>query len=306
MAKSTKKSNKTKGPSRFRRFLAFWASEKFRYPLGLFLIIFGIYLLVSFVSYLFSGNVDHSKLDLSWRELIFNSGIEVENIAGKTGAFLGETIINRGFGIPSFVFIFLLVITALRLFGVKSIRMAKSFAYSLVLLAWFSLALGLVSSKFLPEQYEYLGGMYGLILSGWLCSIIGTVGASFLLSLILFVIVIVAFSSFIPWLNRLFSKKEESSDVPVIVDQDINIAEEAIEPENPSISKIITEEDLIEAIFDPDSLDEPEFESNFSGKDVLKSIESQQMDVVQTKTEDANEPDLLIENLLLGKEEEIE
>ncbi|MDX9882720.1 MAG: DNA translocase FtsK 4TM domain-containing protein [Prolixibacteraceae bacterium] len=296
MAKKAAKAGKPKGPSVFQKISGFFTGAKFRYTLGLFFLIIGLYLLVSFVSFLFSGGTDQSKLDISWGRLILDSEIKVENVAGKTGAFLGEVIINRGFGLSSFIFVFLVIATALRLFGSKLISLPKAYAYSLILVIWISTTLGLLAGTG-TEQFLNYGGLYGFILSNWLGAMIGTIGAIMLLFLLLFLILVIAFSGFIPWLSSLFTRtpKEEKA-IPVEMTENNGEKQtgKVIELDDPSISKVINEDDLIEAIFDPDSDDEPEFEQTLSSRDILTSIESRRKEKDEEETEG---PELLVEKL---------
>ena len=55
----------------------FFLNEKFRLILGTFVLLVSAYLLVAFISFLFYGAADQSKLDLPWRQLVFESEIKV-------------------------------------------------------------------------------------------------------------------------------------------------------------------------------------------------------------------------------------
>ena len=48
------------------------------------MLVFGVYLLIAFISFLIYGSADQSKLDISWRTLIKSADIRVQNKAGKT------------------------------------------------------------------------------------------------------------------------------------------------------------------------------------------------------------------------------
>jgi len=62
MAKKTKKpvvkKEKERKPSKIRAMINFFGSTHFRFTLGLFLLVFGVYLAISIVSYCFSGAFD--------------------------------------------------------------------------------------------------------------------------------------------------------------------------------------------------------------------------------------------------------
>ena len=288
MAKQIKKPAKAPAPKKTGGIVLFFKSNQFRYTLGLFLMIISGYMAVSFVSYVISGGVDQSKLDLPWRDFLFDPSVKVQNIAGKGGAFLSERFINMGFGFPSFFFILIFFVAALNLFGYRKIKFFKTLVFSFIWMLWASIALGLLINT-ADNQFLNIGGMYGFILSSLLSSILGTLGATLILIFTLFILLVVTFQQFIPWLTRVFTKKEKES---VITDQLTDELSPELEVETTplkeaevvSISKVINEDDKIEAIFNPDSSDEDdievdvddddfEIENTLSQKDVEMSIE---------------------------------
>jgi len=273
ITKPAKKPVNGKKPSRIKRIINFFRSNQFKYTLGIFLLIFGGYLAVAFVSYAFSGRVDQSKLDLPWSDFLFDPSVQVQNIAGKGGAFLSEQFINLGFGFPSFFFILLFLVAALNLFGFKRIKFFKTLLFSILWMLWLSIALALALTVSSGDQFLYVGGMYGFILSSLLSSLLGAFGAALILIFILFVLLILTFKQFIPWLTRVLARKEKD---PELIKDSITKLEEVLpvkEITDPSISKIITEDDQIKAIFDPDSEDDFEVEDTVSKKNVELSIE---------------------------------
>jgi len=273
ITKPAKKPVNGKKPSRIKRIINFFRSNQLKYTLGVFLMIFSGYLAVAFVSYVFSGRVDQSKLDLPWADFLFDPSVQVQNIAGKGGAFLSEQFINLGFGFPSFFFILLFLVAALNLFGYKGVKFFKTLLFSILWMLWSSIALALALTVSSGDQFLYVGGMYGFILSSLLSSLLGAFGAALILIFILFVLLILTFRQFIPWLTRVLARKEK--DPELITDSTPKIEEvlPVKEIADPSISKIITEDDQIKAIFDPDSEDDFEIEDTVSKKDVELSIE---------------------------------
>jgi len=309
MAKKIKKPEKEPQPSKTAGIVNFFKSNQFRYTLGFFLSVFSGYMAVAFVSYIMSGKVDQSKLDLPWRDFLFDPSVEVKNIAGKGGAYLSEQFINLGFGFPSFFFILIFFVGALNLFGYKEIRFFKTLLFSVLWMIWSSIALGLALAATSGDQFLYVGGMYGFILSSLLSSLLGGFGATLILMFLLFVLLIVTFKQFIPWLTSVFTKKDKD---PSIAE---NLSSELLpemvgsaplqEIADPAISKIITEDDRIEAIFDPDSKDlddDFEIENTIKKSDVELSIEdilfadSPVKDEPKIKESKFKEPELLIEN----------
>jgi len=278
MAKKIKKPVKEPKPSKSWGIMRFFKSNKFKYTLGLFLMILSGYMAVAFFSYAFTGLTDQSKLDVPWQSFFFDSSVKVQNIAGKGGALLSEFIINKGFGFPSIFFIVISFMAALNLFGWKQIKLFRIILFSLVWMMWGSVALGFIQPKHDGNEFLNIGGSYGDLYSNGLSSLFGSFGAALILIFTLFVLLIVTFSQFTPWLSRIFAKKVKE---PVISEQLADVPKDELEEEadllqseSLSISKVITEEDKIEAIFDPDSLnDDFEIENTVSKKDVELSIE---------------------------------
>ena len=141
------------------------------------------YMTVAFISYIFSGAVDQSKLDL------------------------------LGFGFPSFFFILIFFVAALNLFGYRGIRFFKTLVFTTVWMLWTSIALGLALTDTVGDEFLYVGGMYGFILSSLLTSLLGTIGAALILIFTLFVLLVVTFSQFLPWVTGMFAQKEKEPEI---------------------------------------------------------------------------------------------
>ncbi len=320
MAKKTTKpaTKAAKGAksSRIVRIKNFFQSNQFRYTLGFFLSIFSGYLAVAFVSYITSGRVDQSKLDLPWQDFLFDPSVDVHNFAGKGGAYLSEQFINLGFGFASFIFIPIFIIAALNLFGYKGIKFLKTLLFSILWMLWSSIALALVMAVSTPDQFLYVGGMYGFILSSLLSSLLGAFGAALILIFILFVLLILTFKQFIPWLTRIFARKEKDPTLAEVKSLKLSKVSPELEITDPAISKIITEDNKIEAIFDPDSKEEElvnkiddddfEIENTLSKKNVEISIEdmlfSSEPNPVKPKSK---EPNLIVSKSVSDNDTEV-
>ncbi len=230
----------------------FFLNEKFRFILGIFVLLVSAYLLIAFVSYLFYGAADQSKLDLPWKDLVLKSGIKVDNKAGKTGAFLSEHIMNRGFGIASFLFVYLLVITGLKILGRNLVKYRRALVFSLLLMLWISVTLGFVFPKTNSTSFIYPGGQYGFVLSNWLSSLVGKAGLVIILFIFILSILIIRFEKAYALFKNLFRKKEKTEEENNIVSGEL--ADQLVSDD--SISKVIDEDDNIQAIFEPDEEEE--------------------------------------------------
>jgi S-DNA-T family DNA segregation ATPase FtsK/SpoIIIE len=280
-AKPVKRPAKVKKPSRLKSIIAFLKSNHFKYTLGAFILLFSGYLCVAFISYIFSGAADQSKLDMSFSELI-DPAVKVQNFAGKGGAWMAEQFINQGFGLPSFFFLLIMVVGALHLFGYKEIRFWKTLLFSVLWMLWLSVTLALFLNVTSSTTFLCVGGMYGFIFSSLFTSFLGTIGAALILVFLLFVLLVVTFRQFLPWFSGVIAKKDK--DPAIAVSDDVaEVADIPAPPvqqtEDSAISKTINEDDKIQTTFNPDEQDDDfEIENTVSQKDVELSIEDMLFD----------------------------
>ena len=157
---------------------AFFRDERVKITFGLFIIGFGLFLLVAFISYFFTWKADQS---FDYSGLLSGSDVKVENWSGKTGARLANVFMNRWIGIPSLVLPVLLILCGIRLLGVHVRRLGKLIIISLTGALLLSITLGYLSGN----QAQYLGsgsgGAHGYFISRWLNSFIGLTGSGILL-----------------------------------------------------------------------------------------------------------------------------
>jgi S-DNA-T family DNA segregation ATPase FtsK/SpoIIIE len=187
---------------------------------------------------------------LPWKELILNSEIKVSNKAGKTGAYLSDVIMNRGFGFASFIFIYLLIITGVKVLGRNIVNYRHSLIYSIVSIVWISLFLGFVFPKSNAGSYIYPGGQYGFILSNWLSSLVGKTGLVLILFISFLTIIIIRFDAAYEKLKSLLRKKDKVQSEPLMEESLQDYADDK------SISKVIEgDADVIHTVFDPDAGD---------------------------------------------------
>ena len=256
---SRKPVNNNKKAKTSRSFWSGITSQKVGYTLAVLLLIFTVYLTIAFISFIFTGDSDQSKLDIHWGKLVTNPEIRVENAAGKTGAWLADVIINRWFGIASFVFIYLLLIVVLRLTGLRISHFRKNVALSLIAVLWISVTLGFLFQDNASGAFLYPGGKYGFVISSWISSMIGKPGSALLLLAAGFLICAVSFRNFLPWMMRITLSKIKSAreETPVRESEEFLSVGNPDDEMDTAISKVIGDDDLVTAIFDPDSTPVP-------------------------------------------------
>lgn len=258
--KPVKKTKKTQAQKR----ISIFKNEKARFILGVMILLFSAYLLISFVSFLFYGASDQSIMDSSWSEFLFNSEVKAKNMGMKFGAYLSEVIVNRGFGIASFLFIYILALIAIKILGRNIPHLQRNLLYSTISILWISVALGLFFNKTSSGSFIYYGGHYGFIMSNWLRSLIGAVGLVFLLFITGLTIVVFRFDNAYFVITGIFSRKgnlvndEEDMEFDEMSEREVPISDapqETLVPDQ-AISKIIDDDDVVKAIFEPDEADE--------------------------------------------------
>ncbi|WP_321282525.1 DNA translocase FtsK 4TM domain-containing protein [Marinifilum fragile] len=282
---ATKKKSKPKSRRKIFSKPKFLSDERTRFILGVTLSLFTIYTSLAFVSFFFTGGADQSKLDIKWLELITDSEIRVENWTGKTGAYLSNLFINKGFGIASFSFLYVMVVLSLRSWGLKIQSIKKSILYTLLFSIWFSIGMAFVFVDSTSDSFLFLGGIHGFFISEWLVSTIGNVGTLFLLILSLLCLLTFGFQNTVGFFKKLVKKKEKTSGT-ITENEDL---EEEIADEIREQPEITEEIELETPNFESEILltEEPEIPVDATNETALNETESE--DGVELKIETVRE-----------------
>lgn len=220
---------------------SFLSDERFRFILGISSSLFTIYLGLAFVSFFFTGGADQSKLDIRLLELLADSGIRVENWTGKTGAFLSNLLINKGFGIAACSILYILTVLSIRLFGIKIQSLKKSLLYTLLFSIWCSVLLAFLFVDSASTSFLYLGGAHGYFISEWLISLIGNVGTLFVIIICFFSLVAFGFNNAVSHMKKPFKKKEKPETDDLELDEE-DYESDLIEENSISRNELIDEE----------------------------------------------------------------
>src|SRR5690606_27556073 len=103
-----KKTETKKAPKKPLKMPSFKLSSQQKLVLGSFLAILGLLLFIAFISFFFTGEADQSSLaNFSSRET------ESKNWLSKSGAWLSDFFIHRGFGISAFIFSILIFLSGI-------------------------------------------------------------------------------------------------------------------------------------------------------------------------------------------------
>jgi S-DNA-T family DNA segregation ATPase FtsK/SpoIIIE len=245
MGKKKKKKNRTVGF--LKSVVGFFKDDRFRYAMGIIFLLLALFLTLSLVSYLINWKTDQ---DFEWAKVFSGPEIKVENSGGKMGAWVSNLLINKWFGIASFLFPVILAIWAMTLYKIRLVKPGKAVRNNLILMILLSITLGLIFGDAGGALGSGPGGQHGYFLSRWLVASIGTLGTIFLL-IICYTAMILFTTPFLDWIRRIDNPfksagehPEEDSFQEVVTggmemetpEESVYVREETIEPPRPDIN----------------------------------------------------------------------
>jgi S-DNA-T family DNA segregation ATPase FtsK/SpoIIIE len=224
MAKRTSKAKRKNKAT--RKSFSFHLSNQQKLVFGSLLIIVGVLLFVSFLSFLFTGKADQSILSE-----FPNRNDEAQNWAKLVGAQLSDFFIMRGFGLASFIYAGLLFLSGVYLaLNLKKNRLLKHWIWGSLIVVWLSVLFG-----FFTHKYDFLGGVVGYEVNHFLQDYIGTIGTVLVLLFGLISYLAIRFGltgqQIIGWFKRakedleLSDNDQKNEQSPVVIDN--SLTEEA-------------------------------------------------------------------------------
>lgn len=156
-------------------------SETTSFVIGLLCVIFGVYMLLAFSSFFFTGGNDQSILTHPNPSELLETGNRIQNYAGARGAQLAQFLINDCFGIPAYCIIVFLVVAGMKLMKAYQFRIRYWFVGCATVMIWLSVTLGFAFEGMFEDSFIYPGGLHGYNISRWICSQIGAPGLILLL-----------------------------------------------------------------------------------------------------------------------------
>ena len=268
MAKKSNTKQATDTTGFFTSLKYFFTNERTRFISGLVISFVTVYVGLSLISFFFTGGIDQSKIDnVPLGDLVINKG-SVANWTGVRGAYLADLLMNRWFGISSFVILFFLGSLGAKLMNLNNVSLLRRFIFSSTLLIWGSLFFAFVFIKGYEDTFIYLGGQHGYYLSEKMTSNIGLPG-TFLFILGTFIIIAV-FSSkrtfpflqnllSFSWLKKRFANKEKAFDESVEEESGELIAE--FDTEKELAEAEVVKEKPVRSTY-ADAIEEDSFEIN--------------------------------------------
>ena len=203
--KSTNKSDATQKPGKWAAIKGFFTHERTRFITGLVISILTIYVGLALLSFFFTGAADQSKVEnVLIKDLLANRG-SVENWTGVRGAFIADWLMNRLFGVSSFMIVYFFGSLGARLMSIRRINILNRFIFCLATLIWGSWALAFFFIDGYKDTFIYLGGQQGYYVTEILKDNIGIPGTFLLLLGFFLIIAIFSSKRTIPFLQHVLS-----------------------------------------------------------------------------------------------------
>ena len=249
--------------------------------IGSSLIILSLFLIISFVSYFFTGEIDQSSLNNFTDKTISNS-----NSLGKIGATLSDFFIYRGFGLSSIIFPFLIFISALHiLLDFKKRKLTNNWLWGFYLVFLFSIFFGLI------DYGNIYSGIIGYEIVSFLNIYISQIGVTFLIIFMTLIYVTfrlkVGTNDIIKLVNFLkslsFKKSEKNEPIEEINEE---ITNEEIEEE---INNKEIEQELDESTVDEKPLNDIE-------EKIIDDVGIEVEEIFEEKSESDNLSDKLVDD----------
>ena len=263
-----------------------------RLVLGSFLVILGILLFVSLLSYLFTGESDQSVLGE-----FTNRTVETNNWLSKVGAWISQLLIYKGFGISSFIFSGLLLLSGISVLANSSKkRLWRHWFWGTLVIIWGSMLFG-----FAFHTAPKLGGVIGYELNLVLQDYVGKIGTALLLVFCFIVYIALRFKVGPQQIARLFVrtknelKSELSAEDPSLTSVSEHLSEES-EPIKSSFE--VPLENLEPTISNHSSIDSPDaLEVTVPTEEVSLENETVEMKI-EASVEELSETDNLAAKLV--------
>lgn len=173
MAGKKKKTTRKK-----RKKISFKLSKQQKVILGSFLLLFGVALIFSLVSYFFTWQADQSNIGE-----VVNRESESQNWLNTFGENVGHFFIYEGFGISALIFAFLTTLTGIYyFFDYAKRQLFKFWFWGLLVMIWISVFFG-----FFTSLSDLFSGAIGCEINDVLQDFLGFIGTVLLMSFILIV-----------------------------------------------------------------------------------------------------------------------
>jgi len=211
-------------------FFNFLKSERGHFLIGVCIVFIALYIFIGMVSFFVTGAADQSKVMNKYFLDLITHKQEIDNWTGVGGAFIAEALINKYFGIFTFIVPIFLFIVGIKLMGVMKISIIRSFLLCAFVLIWGSIFSSFLFTRIFPDSHVIWGGSHGLVLERLLENTVGYIGVILIIVLLFAIFVIITKKASVEFFRNLFRipsrKKDSEEDILVEVYSENNVKEE--------------------------------------------------------------------------------
>ena len=177
------KKKKTSTKSSFSAVTGFdmFKNEKLNFIVGLILLSLGIFMIVAFVSFINTGNIDLSMIESPRPGEVMNEKGEFVNSCGSLGAYLAYFFMKKCFGLAAFAIPFFLILASMKMMRVYNIVLAKWFLGTSIVMIWASVTMAKFLSPVFTDSCYNPGGDHGRYACQWTENLVGAPGLTALL-----------------------------------------------------------------------------------------------------------------------------
>ena len=209
-------------------------SHRFRLAMGIVLISITLMLVISYISFFFTGAADYSIIEQSTNRS--DMRVEIQNALGLPGAVISRWLIDGTFGLVSLSVLVAMALYALRMVMHFQLKRLRLLFITLFTLIWGSVVLGFAQQMIGVGSFFRWGGAFGQIVSAWATSYVQWTGVSLILLAILIVFLIVVDKHFVEhcqlmgqWIVGLFEKPEPTEQADPVEQFDMSDEQEVVD-----------------------------------------------------------------------------
>ena len=284
--KKLNSSNLSKHNDFWQSLRSFFHSQQCQLIVGILLLFTALMLLISYISFFFTGANDMSIIQESATRSTLRDGIT--NALGLPGAVIASWLIDSMFGVLIVLPILLIGVYALRILFVFPIKAWKLLFCTLFGVAWGSISLGFAQQLMPFDSFFRWGGAFGEQIATYAISYLQPLGLGLILLAVLIIFLIVADKHFVEhcqqagaWIANLFKRRakeeecidipqEEEPSAPITIEIEDAPISEPIVPEIVLDVEVPQQEETTEDLGDPQTEEEQEDEEE---EDVEVSVE---------------------------------
>ncbi|MAM28445.1 MAG: cell division protein FtsK [Flavobacteriaceae bacterium] len=251
--------------------------------LGSFLALMGLALLISFASYFFTWQTDHSEVG------ILDRTNETANWLNTFGSHVGHFFVYRGFGIASFILAFLITLTGVYFFlDFNKKQLLTFWFWGTLVMIWIAIFFG-----FFTETSTLFSGVIGFEMNDLLQDYLGLTGAILVMLFLAIVYFVVRLKMTPEKIGAAFSKTQRE------LREDFSGSSEGIDQTD-------YEKDVVETLVtEPSTISEGEKQNTQTTEAPEASIEEPVLKTV-VQDEISSESDVAMEVETAAEEETVE